>query len=211
MQHDIVSGEEWLAARRRCWPRRRSWPSCARASSSGAARCPGRRSTRPMPSTRRPAGRRSASCSSGRGRLIVYHFMFAPDWQDGCPGCSQLGNHLDGLDEQLARHDATFAAVSRAPIDRIEDYRRRKRLALPLGVVAAVRLQLRLTRRRLPARAGRPARWSTASSAPRSIARTCRAPACSPAMRRARCSTPTRPTPTAATCRSACTYLSLLG
>ena len=46
-----------------------------------------------------PAGRQTlGELFEGRGRLIVYHFMFAPDWQDGCPGCSQLGNHLDGLD-----------------------------------------------------------------------------------------------------------------
>ena len=44
------------------------------------------------------AGRRCAELFEGRGRLIVYHFMFAPEWTDGCPGCSQLGNHLDGLD-----------------------------------------------------------------------------------------------------------------
>src|SRR5262249_43105803 len=62
----------------------------------------------------------------GRSRLIVYHFMFAPEWQDGCPGCSVLGDHLDRIDEQLARHDATFTAISRASIEKIEDYRRRK-------------------------------------------------------------------------------------
>ena len=79
-----------------------------------------------MPSTRQAGRQTLGELFEGRGRLIVYHFMFAPDWQDGCPGCSQLGNHLDGLEAQLARHDATFTAVSRAPIDRIEDYRRRR-------------------------------------------------------------------------------------
>jgi predicted dithiol-disulfide oxidoreductase (DUF899 family) len=126
MQHDIVSGAAWLAARQALLAEEKKLAELR-------ARIVEQRRALPWTAVDKayafdtPAGRQTlGELFEGRGRLIVYHFMFAPDWQDGCPGCSQLGNHLDGLEAQLARHDATFAAVSRAPIDRVEDYRRRR-------------------------------------------------------------------------------------
>jgi predicted dithiol-disulfide oxidoreductase (DUF899 family) len=52
--------------------------------------------------------------------------MFAPDWQQGCPDCSRLADHFDGMPAHLARRDATFAAISRAPLAKIEAYRQSK-------------------------------------------------------------------------------------
>lgn len=126
MQHDIVAYEEWLAARQAPLAEEKKLAELR-------ARIVERRRALPWTAVDKtygfdtPAGRQTLSeLFGGHGRLIVYHFMFAPEWQDGCPGCSQLGSHLDRLDEQLVRHDATFTAVSRAPIDRIEDYRNRR-------------------------------------------------------------------------------------
>ena len=74
-----------------------------------------------------PAGRQTlAELFDGRGRLIVYHFMFAPEWQNGCPDCSRLADHFDGMPEHLAHRDATFVAISRAPLGKIEAYRQSK-------------------------------------------------------------------------------------
>lgn len=61
----------------------------------------------------------------GRSQLIVYHFMFGPDWSAGCPGCSFLADHFDGTLPHLNHHDVTFVAVSRAPRDKLEAYQRR--------------------------------------------------------------------------------------
>ncbi len=61
----------------------------------------------------------------GRSQLIVYHFMLGPDWAAGCPGCSFLADHLDGTLAHLNHHDVTLVAVSRAPLEKIEAYRRR--------------------------------------------------------------------------------------
>jgi predicted dithiol-disulfide oxidoreductase (DUF899 family) len=68
----------------------------------------------------------------GRRQLIVQHFMFDPRWDDGCPSCSAAADEIsDGLLAHLYRRDTTFAAVSRAPIGKIEDYKRRKGWTFP--------------------------------------------------------------------------------
>jgi predicted dithiol-disulfide oxidoreductase (DUF899 family) len=73
-----------------------------------------------------PAGpRRLGDLFDGRGQLIVYHFMFGPTWEEGCPSCSYVGDHLDGMRIHLAHRDVSLAAVSRAPIARLEAFRRR--------------------------------------------------------------------------------------
>ena len=61
----------------------------------------------------------------GRSHLIVYHFMFGPDWAAGCPGCSFLADHIDGALPHLEHHDVTMIAVSRAPLSKIAAYKRR--------------------------------------------------------------------------------------
>jgi predicted dithiol-disulfide oxidoreductase (DUF899 family) len=61
----------------------------------------------------------------GRSQLIVYHFMFGPGWKEGCPSCSYLSDHFDGMTIHLAHRDVTFAVISRAPIDQIEAFKER--------------------------------------------------------------------------------------
>jgi predicted dithiol-disulfide oxidoreductase (DUF899 family) len=70
-----------------------------------------------------------AELFAGRSQLLVYHFMFGPTvegWPDvGCPGCSFTADSLDGAAEHLPHHDVTFVAVSRAPLERLNAYKRR--------------------------------------------------------------------------------------
>ena len=61
----------------------------------------------------------------GRGQLIVYHFMFGPTWDEGCPSCSFLADNFDGSIVHLNHRDVTMVAVSRAPLGILEDYRKR--------------------------------------------------------------------------------------
>ncbi len=60
-----------------------------------------------------------------RSQLIVYHFMFGPGWNEGCPSCSYLADHFDGMTTHLAHRDVTFAVVSRAPYPQIAAYKKR--------------------------------------------------------------------------------------
>ena len=61
----------------------------------------------------------------GRSQLAIYHFMFGPDWTEGCPGCSLLCDHVDGARQHFEHNDLSFVAVSRGPIDRLHAYRAR--------------------------------------------------------------------------------------
>ncbi|HYZ22190.1 MAG TPA: thioredoxin family protein [Rhodopila sp.] len=73
-----------------------------------------------------PAGKVSlADLFDGRSQLIIKHFMFGPDWEQGCVGCSFGTDNILGALAHLRHHDVAFAAVSRAPLDRIEAFKRR--------------------------------------------------------------------------------------
>src|SRR5438874_9783519 len=68
----------------------------------------------------------------GRRQLIVRHFMFDPSWDDGCPSCTAGADEIcDGLLEHLHTRDTTFVVVSRAPLDKIEDYKGRRGWTFP--------------------------------------------------------------------------------
>ena len=66
-----------------------------------------------------------ADLFDGRSQLIVYHFMFHPDWREGCPSCSYVVDHLDGTIPHLAARDVSLAVVSRAPLTKIDAFKKR--------------------------------------------------------------------------------------
>ena len=73
-----------------------------------------------------PRGKESlADLFGGRSQLLVYHFMFHPAWNEGCPGCSFWADNFNGIDTHLAHRDISFLAVSRAPLAKLEAYRKR--------------------------------------------------------------------------------------
>jgi len=68
---------------------------------------------------------------AGRSQLLVYHFMFGPDWQAGCPSCSAIADGFEGIAVHLANHDVTLTAVSRAPLATLLAYRQRMGWTFP--------------------------------------------------------------------------------
>ena len=73
-----------------------------------------------------PKGKQTlAELFDGRDQLIVYHFMFGPEWAEGCPSCSFIADHFDGAAVHLANRGVTLTAVSRAPYEKIESFKRR--------------------------------------------------------------------------------------
>jgi predicted dithiol-disulfide oxidoreductase (DUF899 family) len=67
----------------------------------------------------------------GRSQLLVYHFMFGPDFTAGCPSCSAIADGFNGSVVHLANHDVTLAAVSRAPLAKLQTYKRRMGWTFP--------------------------------------------------------------------------------
>ena len=67
----------------------------------------------------------------GRSQLLVYHFMFGPDYTAGCPSCSAIADGFDGSVVHLANHDVAFYVVSRAPLPKLLAYRRRMGWSFP--------------------------------------------------------------------------------
>jgi predicted dithiol-disulfide oxidoreductase (DUF899 family) len=67
----------------------------------------------------------------GRSQLLVYHFMFGPDYTAGCPSCSSIADGFDGFAVHLANHDVMLSAVSRAPLAKLRAYKRRMGWTFP--------------------------------------------------------------------------------
>lgn len=72
-----------------------------------------------------------ADLFQGRSQLLIYHFMFGPDYRAGCPSCSAIADGFNGFAVHLANHDVTLSAVSRAPLAKLQAYKRRMGWTFP--------------------------------------------------------------------------------
>jgi predicted dithiol-disulfide oxidoreductase (DUF899 family) len=72
-----------------------------------------------------------AELFDGRSQLLVYHFMFGPEYEVGCPTCSSIADSFDGVTDHLKKRDVTFAAISRAPLEKLQAYKRSKGWQFP--------------------------------------------------------------------------------
>jgi len=72
-----------------------------------------------------------ADLFAGRSQLLIYHFMFGPEYTAGCPSCSTIADGFDGFAVHLANHDVALAAVSRAPLAKLQAYKRRMGWTFP--------------------------------------------------------------------------------
>jgi len=68
---------------------------------------------------------------AGRSQLLIYHFMFGPDYTAGCPSCSSIADGFNGIAVHLANHDVTLGCVSRAPLAKLQAYRKRMGWTFP--------------------------------------------------------------------------------
>ncbi|VVN31430.1 hypothetical protein PS647_04891 [Pseudomonas fluorescens] len=77
-----------------------------------------------------------AELFQGRSQLLVYHFMFGPDYTAGCPSCSAIADGFDPVVVHLANHDVTLMAISRAPLAKLQAYKRRMGWTFPWASAA---------------------------------------------------------------------------
>ena len=131
MRHQVVSREDWLAARLALLKEEKE---LTRRSDELARR------RQALPWVRidkayqfeTDEGRASlADLFKGRSQLLVYHFMFGPDYTAGCPSCSSIADGFDGFAVHLAHHDVALVAVSRAPLAKLEAYKQRMGWTFP--------------------------------------------------------------------------------
>ena len=124
-KHEIVSEAEWLEARRALLAEEKVW-------TRERDRLAAKRRALPWVKVEKnyvfegvDGPVTLGALFDGRSQLIVYHFMFAPEWDEGCTGCSFFSDQVDGPRQHFEHNDVSFVAVSRAPIAKLEAYRRR--------------------------------------------------------------------------------------
>lgn len=124
-EHRVVSRDEWLTARRELLAEEKSFTRQRDALSKRRRELPWVRVEKEY-AFDGPHGRQTlGELFAGRSQLLVYHFMYGPDWAEGCPSCSFWADNFDGIDVHLAHRDISFVAISRAPFEILEKYRRR--------------------------------------------------------------------------------------
>src|SRR6266481_2627452 len=124
-EHNIVSQKEWLAARLGLLKEEKE---LTRRSDELARRRQELPWVRIDNEYRFETDEGSASLADlfrGRSQLLVYHFMFGPNYTAGCPSCSAIADGFDGFVVHLANHDVTLSVVSRAPLAKLQAYKRR--------------------------------------------------------------------------------------
>jgi predicted dithiol-disulfide oxidoreductase (DUF899 family) len=125
MPHQIVSRDEWLAARKILLAKEKAFTKQRDALSEERRRLPWVKVDKAYV-FEGPTGRETlADLFAGRNQLLVYHFMFGPDWKEGCPSCSFWADNYDGAVVHLSHRDVSLVVVSRAPLEKLESYRKR--------------------------------------------------------------------------------------
>jgi len=124
-EHKVVGHEEWIAARKELLRKEKEFTRLRDELTS-------QRHAMPWEKVEKnyvfegSAGRESlADLFGGRGQLAIYHFMLGPGWREGCPSCSFIADHFDGMVAHLAARDIALTAVSRATLPEIEAFKKR--------------------------------------------------------------------------------------
>ena len=131
MGHNVVSHEDWLKARVDLLAAEKAFTRERDALTRRRMAMPWERVEKPYRFAA-PGGERSlANLFDGCSQLIVYHFMFAPDWEEGCKSCSFWADNFNGIPIHLKHRDVSFAAISRAPLAKLEAYKKRMGWSFP--------------------------------------------------------------------------------
>ena len=123
--HPVVSHEEWLSARTAFLAKEKEFTRLRDELSRQRRELPWEKVDKQYVFDG-PSGKETlAELFENRSQLIVYHFMFAPDWDEGCPHCSFWADNFNGIGVHLNHRDVTFVVISRAPLAKIEPFKQR--------------------------------------------------------------------------------------
>src|SRR3974390_1300540 len=123
MEHQIVSRDQWLAARKQLLIKEKELTRLRDQLATERRALPWVKIEKPYV-FEGPDGRETlADLFDGRSQLIIKHFMLGPGWTEGCVGCSFELDHIDGILVHLEQRDVSYVAVSRAPLPEIEAFK----------------------------------------------------------------------------------------
>ena len=125
VNHPVVSSDRWIAARKALLARERELTHLRDEIARERRALPWVRIEKRYVFDTVEGQRTLAQLFDGRRQLLVQHFMFGPGWEQGCPSCSFMADHSDGMNVHLAHRDITMIAISRAPLAEIERFRTR--------------------------------------------------------------------------------------
>jgi len=123
--HKIASEAEWVQARRKLLAREKELTDLQEKVAEERRGLPWVKVAKEYVFDTQQGKKTLSQLFDGRSQLIVYHFMYGPDWKEGCVGCSFLADHIDGANQHLMHHDVTWMAVSRAPLEKLLAYEKR--------------------------------------------------------------------------------------
>ncbi len=123
--NDVVSREAWLAARRELLAAEKQLTHQREAVAVARRKLPWVKVEKEYVFDGPDGEVTLADLFAGRDQLIVYHFMFGPDWEEGCPSCSFWADQYQGSVVHLAARDTTLVAISRGPLEALQAYRKR--------------------------------------------------------------------------------------
>jgi len=121
----VVSQAEWVAARKELLAKEKSLTRQRDALAEERNKLPWVKVDKKYEFETAGGKKTLAELFGGASQLAIYHFMFGPDWEQGCPSCSLLGDHMDGMGIHLAQRDVKLTMVSRAPLAKIEAFQKR--------------------------------------------------------------------------------------
>jgi predicted dithiol-disulfide oxidoreductase (DUF899 family) len=123
--HDVVSTDDWLEARKDLLDKEKEFTRLRDQLSQQRRDLPWERVDKDYRFAGPTGDVTLADLFAGRQQLIVYHFMFDPSDEEGCPSCSFWADNFNGIDVHLRQRDVSFVAVSRAPIAKLEAFKKR--------------------------------------------------------------------------------------
>src|ERR1700691_4970322 len=124
-QHDVVSPQQWIARRKALLRKEKDFTKLRDDLSRQRRELPWEKVEKQYLFDGPNGNETLADLFAGRSQLVVYHFMFGPGWEQGCPSCSYLADHFDGPTIHLANRDPTLAVISPAPLAEIEAFKKR--------------------------------------------------------------------------------------
>jgi predicted dithiol-disulfide oxidoreductase (DUF899 family) len=125
MDHRIGTREEWLEARKALLTREKELTRARDELAAARRALPWVKLEKAYVFDSKDGQVTLADLFEHRSQLMIYHFMYGPDWEAGCPGCSFLCDHVDAARRHFEHNDLSFAAVARTSVDKIEAYRKR--------------------------------------------------------------------------------------